>query len=214
MSTYAILGMGRFGRAVAETLAENGQEVLIVDRSPDLVNQAAPFAEQALIADLSDEDSVKELGLSNMDAVIVGMAMELETSILCVMVAKEAGVPMVIAKARNRRMGDILLKCGADKIIYPEEETGIRLAKTMLSNDFIDYIGLSEDFGLVQMRAKKEWVGKNLKELNLRKNYNINVIAMKNNDETFNYLINPDQPLESSTVLYVVADSEGLQKIR
>ena len=214
MSTYAILGMGRFGRAVAQTLAENGQEVLIVDRSQDLVNQAAPFVEQALIADLSDEESVKELGLSSMDAVIVGMAMELETSILCVMVAKEAGVPMVIAKARNRRMGDILLKCGADKIIYPEEETGIRLAKTMLSKDFIDYIGLSEDFGLIQMRAKKEWVGKNLKELNLRKKYNINVIAMKNNGETFNYLINPDQPLETNTVLYVVADSEGLQKIR
>jgi trk system potassium uptake protein TrkA len=131
--SYAVLGLGRFGRGVALALAQNGEEVMIVDKESELIEQYAPQVTYAITADLADEEAVQELGLGNMDAVIVGMGMDLEASILCVMVAKESGVGQVIAKAANKRMGDILLRVGADRIIYPEEEMGKWVAMSLIS---------------------------------------------------------------------------------
>jgi len=130
--TFAVLGMGRFGRGVALELARNGEEVMIVDKESETIDQYAPQVTYAITADLADEKAVQDLGLGNMDAVIIGMGMDLEASILSVMVAKESGANEIIAKAANKRMGEILLKVGADRIIYPEEEMGKWVAKSLM----------------------------------------------------------------------------------
>ncbi len=130
--TYAVLGMGRFGRGVALALAQNGEEVMIVDKNSEVIEQYASQVTYAIAADLADEEAVQELGLGNMDVVVVGMGMDLEASILAVMISKESGVKDIIAKAASKRMGDILLRVGADRIIYPEEEMGKRVAKGLI----------------------------------------------------------------------------------
>ncbi len=130
--SFAVLGMGRFGRGVALALAENGEEVMIVDKETETIDQYSSQVTYAIAADLADEKAVQELGLGNMDTVIVGMGMDLEASILSVMIAKESGARKVIAKAASKRMGDILLRVGADRIIYPEEEMGKWVAKSLM----------------------------------------------------------------------------------
>ena len=131
--SFAVLGMGRFGRGVALALAQNGEEVMIVDKIGENIDQYASQVTYAIVADLADEEAVQDLGLGNMDAVIVAMGMDLEASILSVMIAKESGAKEVIAKAKSRRMGEILLRVGADRVIYPEEEMGKWVAKSILA---------------------------------------------------------------------------------
>ena len=210
--SFAVLGMGRFGRGVALCLARNGEEVLIVDKDEELIDQYAPEVTYAVTADLSDEQAVKELGLGNMDAVVVAMGMDLEASILCVMIAKEAGAGKVLAKAGNRRMGDILTRIGADRIIYPEEEMGERTARALLSRDILDYFNLSDSICMVEMRPRKEWIGKTLRELNLRENFRVNLVAVRTG-EGVNHLLDADKPLGPDVILLMAASKKDLKKL-
>ena len=146
---FAVLGLGKFGIGVADELMERGAEVLVVDRNERLIEQHAGKYTQAVIADLADVEQIKELGLGNMDAVIVSMAQDLEASIMCVMIAKESGVHRIIAKAENTRKGEILKKVGATQIIYPEQESGARTALQLMSRDILQFFDLSSDLVFV-----------------------------------------------------------------
>jgi trk system potassium uptake protein TrkA len=210
--SFAVIGVGRFGSSVALSLMESGAEVLIVDNNAERVNDLADRVTCAITADVSDPEAMKNLGLSNMDAVVVAMAQELEASIMSVMLAKEQGVPVVIAKARNTRMGDILQRVGADRIVYPEFESGIRTAKKLISSDFLEFFDLSENISLVEMLPKPSWVGHTLKELNLRRKYNVNVIAIKSNQEIVE-TVNPDEPLKAENPILVTVDKKNLKKL-
>lgn len=210
--SFAVIGVGRFGSSVALSLMESGAEVLIVDNNAERVNDLADRVTCAITADVSDPEAMKNLGLSNMDAVVVAMAQELEASIMSVMLAKEQGVPVVIAKARNARMGDILQRVGADRIVYPEFESGIRTAKKLISSDFLEFFDLSENISLVEMLPKPSWVGHTLKELNLRRKYNVNVIAIKSNQEIVG-TVNPDEPLKAENPILVTVDKKNLKKL-
>ena len=210
--TYAVFGLGRYGRAVAKELVDNGLEVIAIDDEQDVVNDAAAYLPICKCANVTDADVIKQLGIADIDTVIICMAGNLEASVMAVTLCKEAGVKTVIAKCANEMHQKILLRVGADKVVFPENESGIRLAKNLLSSGFIDMISLSKDVSMIEIDVKEEWVGKNLIELNLRKKYGFNVVATKKGDKvTVN--INPEQTLDAETTLIVIANTAKLGKL-
>ena len=211
--TYAVFGLGRYGIAVARELVENGMEVIAVDTDEKIVNDAAAYLPVCKCADVTDAEVVSRLGIGNIDTVIVCMASSLEASVMAVALCKEAGVKTVIAKCSNEMQQKILLLVGADQVVFPENESGIRLAKNLLSSGFIDVISLSKDASIVEIDVKEEWCGKNLIELNLRKKYGFNIIAIKK-DGKVNVNVNPEQALDSESSLIVIANTSKLGKLK
>ena len=210
--TYAVFGLGRYGRAVARELVENGMDVVAVDAEQKIVNDAAAYLPVCKCADVTDSEVISRLGISNIDTVVVCMASNLEASVMAVTLCKEAGVKNVIAKCANEMQQKILLRVGADKVVFPENESGIHLAKNLLSSGFIDMISLSKDVSLIEIDVRDEWCGKNLIELNLRKKNGFNIVAIKKG-ERVNVNINPEHPLEAETTLIVIANIAKLGKI-
>ena len=208
--TYAVFGLGRYGTAVAKELVENGMEVIAVDTEERIVNDAAAYLPVCKCADVTDAEVISRLGIGNIDTVIVCMASNLEASVMAVTLCKEAGVKTVIAKCSNEMQQKIL---GAIQVVFPENESGIRLAKNLLSSGFIDMISLSKDVSMVEIDVKDEWCGKNLIELNLRKKYGFNIVAIKKGEKV-NVNINPEQVLDSETTLIVIANTAKLGKLK
>ena len=180
--SYAVFGLGRYGLAVAKELVNNGAEVLAVDADESIVNSAIADIPFCKCADVTDVEVMKQLGVANIDVVIISMANNLEASVMAVMLCKQIGVKTVIAKCANEMHREILSKVGADKVVFPENESGVRLAKNLVSSGFVDVIELSNDISLIELDVKNEWVGKTLIELNLRKKYALNVIAIRQGD--------------------------------
>ena len=211
--TYAVFGLGRYGVSVAKELVNNGAEVIAVDEKESIVNAVSNELPFCKCADTTDLEVLKRLGIANVDVVIVAMAGNIESSVMTVMQCKELGVPNVIAKCSNEMHYKILTKVGADKVVFPEKESGIRMAKNLLSSGFVDMIELSKDVSMVELDVKKEWEGKTLLELNFRKKYVLNVIAVKEND-TININIDPNMPLNVNMKLIVVGNISKISKIK
>ena len=211
--TYAVFGLGRYGIAVARELVENGMEVIAVDSEQRIVNDAAAYLPVCKCADVTDVEVISRLGIGNIDTVIICMASNLEASVMAVTLCKEAGTKTVIAKCANEMHQKILIRVGADQVVFPEQESGIRLAKNLLSSGFIDMISLSKDVSMVEIDVKEEWCGKNLIELNLRKKYGFNVVAIKKG-EIVNVTINPEQVLDAESSLIVIANTSKLEKLK
>lgn len=211
--TYAVFGLGRYGLAVAKELVNNGVDVLAVDFNMAAVNEAATYLPLCKCADVTDADTLSRLGISNIDVVIIAMASNLEASVMAVTLCKEAGVPTVIAKAANEMHQKILLKVGADRVVFPESESGIRLAKNLLSRGFVDIIELSKNVSMVELAIRPEWVGKNLLELNLRRKYAVNVVAICTNG-TVTTDIDPIAPLREDMKMIVIADTAKISKLK
>jgi trk system potassium uptake protein TrkA len=211
--SYAVFGLGRYGMAVAKELVKNGADVLAVDLDENIVNSAISDIPFCKSADITDPEVVRHLGIANVDVVIVAMANHLEASVMIIMLCKELGVKTVIAKCANEMQAKILLKVGADKVVIPERESGVRLAKNILSSGFVDVMELSDDVSLIELEIKNEWIGKNLIELNLRKKYGVNVIAIKSGDKV-NIDLDPSLPLNRDMKLVVIAHTSKLEKIK
>lgn len=211
--TYAVLGLGRYGRAVAEELINNGAEVLAVDIDQNNVDNATETIPVCKCADITEPEVIKRLGISNVDVVVVAMASNLEASVMAVTLCKEAGVQTVIVKCGNEMHQNIFYRVGADKVIFPEKESGIRLARDLLTSGFSEMIELSDDVSMVEINVKDEWVGKTLIDLSLRKKYTINVVAIKT-DGDINTTVDPAMPLEKGMQLIVIANTIKLQKLK
>ena len=211
--SYAVFGLGKYGFAVAKQLVNSGADVLAVDINPSIVNTAANDLPMCKCADVTDADVIKQLGISNIDVVIISMATNLEGSVMAIALCKEAGVKTIIAKCACEMHKTIMLKVGADRVLIPESESGVRLAKNLLSSGFADIIDLSDNISVIELNVKKEWIGKNLSELNLRKKYSINVVAIKENDN-ISIQIDPLMPLSDSVKLIVIADNNKLAKLK
>ena len=211
--SYAVFGLGRYGIAVAKELARNGAEVLAVDLNESIVNSAVTDIPLCKCADVTDPEVIRQLGIDHVDVVIVAMAGNLEASVMAVMLCKEIGVKTVIAKCGDEMHRKILLRVGADQVVFPESESGTRLAKNLLSSGFVDVIELSDDISLVELDVRPEWEGKTLAELNLRKKYALNVIALRNGDK-LQISIDPTMQLKSSMQLVVIADTQHLSRLK
>ena len=211
--TYAVFGLGRYGIAVARELVEHGMEVIAVDSDERIINTAADELPICKCADITDPEVIRQLGISNVDVVIIAMANNLEASVMAVTLCKEIGVRTVIAKCANEMHQKILTRVGADKVVFPENESGIRLARNLLSSGFVDMVSLAKNVSMIELDVKPEWAGKNLIQLNLRKKYSINVVALRRKDMV-SVDIDPNAPLQGDDKLIVIANTEKLTKLK
>lgn len=209
---FVVFGLGRFGKSVATALAESGCEVLVVDDSEDKIKDVADVVTYAIKADVTDADALATLGISNFDGAIVAIGENLEASVMVTILVKEMGIPYVLAKAQTELHAKVLRKVGADMVVFPEKETGIRIAHNLVSGNFFDAVELSSTYSLIDIDPLDEWDGHSLKELNLRARYKINVIGIKKNEILD---INPDAdiPLSKEDVLVVIGENEVLNKL-
>ena len=210
--SIAVLGLGKYGRSLVENLYEMGADVLAVDRNEELIQDFSDNCTAAVCANLANEEEVLALGLKNMDIVVVAIGDDLAASIVSITVAKEQGVPLVIAKTSSNRISSILRKVGADKILDPEGEGGARSARILMSSSVKDVFELDKNLSMIEMVPKKEWIGKTLTELNLRNRMNLNVIAEKEKGECWHFL-DADRPLRPESILLVVAEKKALKKL-
>ena len=211
--TYAVFGLGRFGRAVATELVKNGAEVIAVDSDIDIVNDLASELPVCKCADITDPEVIRQLDIANTDIVIICMANNLEATVMAITLCKEAGVGTIIAKCIDEMYEKIFARVGADRVLFPERESGKRLAKNLLSSGFMDIVELSKDVSMVEIPVKADWLGKNLIELNLRKKYAINVVAIMASGEVIAN-IDPEMPLAAGMSLIVIADTSKLSKLK
>ena len=211
--SYAVFGLGRYGIAVARELVEGGAEVLAVDRDEEIINSASAFIPICKCADVTEAEALRQLGIANIDVVILSMASSLEASVMAVMLCKELGVKTVIAKGASEMNCRILRRVGADKVVFPENESGVRLARSLLSAGFTDIIELSRDVSMLELEVRPEWVGKTLTELSLRKKYSINIVAVVKNTQ-ISVNIDPEKPLEAGMKLIVIANVEKIKRLQ
>ncbi len=212
MRQFIVIGCGRFGSSVAKTLYEAGYDVLAIDRNEDAIQEISDFVTHAVQVDATDETSIKSLGIRNFDVAIVAIGSDIQSSILVTLMVKELGVKFVVAKALNELQAKVLYKIGADRVVFPERDMGIRVAHSLMSSNILDNIELASNYSILEVAAMKAWEGKSLKELNLRKKYGIHVLIIKRG-ETLNSAPNPSDIIQKGDVLVVIGYKEELQKL-
>ena len=210
--TYAVFGLGRYGIAVARELVAHGSEVIAVDINEMIVNDMSSDIPICKCADVTDPEAVKQLGIANVDVVVISMASNLEASVMAIMLCKELGVKKIIAKCANEIHRKILSRVGADVVVLPESDSGIRLAKNLLSSGFVDIIELSKNVSMVELDVKSDWVNRSIVELDLRKKYDLNIIAIREDKEVCTS-IKPDMVLKEGMKLIVVVNTSQLSKL-
>ncbi|MBU4509435.1 TrkA family potassium uptake protein [bacterium] len=212
MKQFIVIGLGRFGSAVATTLVELGHEVLGVDNDEERVYALKDKITQAVQADITEEKVLKELGVKNFDAAVVSIATNLEASILVTMMLKEMGLKYIIAKAQNALHGKVLEKIGVDKVVFPERDMGIRIARRLITPNIKDYIELEPDYSVIEIEALPEFVDKTLSELDLRNKYEINVLAIKRND-SLNISPRAKDVIKKGDFLIVIGETKKINKL-
>lgn len=210
--SIAVLGLGKFGRSVARNLMKGGAEVLAVDKNEDLVREIAEEVTCAVCADISDQEVMHSIGLEDMDAAVIATAEHLDAGVMALMIAKEIGVPYILAKADGKLKGEILTRVGADEIVYPEEEMGTGVANNLLGGPIMDLFDLSFDTSIVKIPVHKTWTGKSLAEIDFRGKYHINVIAIESNRE-IDGAPNPTEPLNKNDKLIVIGKKDYLERL-
>jgi trk system potassium uptake protein len=208
---YAVIGLGRFGLSIANKLYESDQEVLGVDVNEERVEESNQCVTHAVIADSTDPEALKSIGIRNFDTVIVAIGNDIQASILSVLLLKELGVKKVIAKAINKLHGQVLKKVGADWVVFPERDMGIRVAHQLLSPNVLNFIEISKDYSVEEVKIPDRMMEKTLRELDLRAKFNLSVIAIRHEDE-INISPSPDEKIDYGDVLVVIGENRDLEK--
>lgn len=208
---YAVIGLGRFGSSLATTLHQAGNEVLAIDRNEERIEEYKDHVTYAVVADSTDEEALKSVGIRNFDAVIVAIGDDIQASILTVLILKELEVKKVVAKAINKRHGQVLYKVGADWVVFPERDMGERVATQLMSPNVLDYIELAKDYSIKEVKAPPSMIEKNLRELNLRARFNITVIAIIS-DGKVSISPSPDRIIKEGDILVVIGENKDLDQ--
>ncbi|MBY0014096.1 potassium channel family protein [Paenibacillus typhae] len=209
---YAIIGMGRFGSSVAKALSGMGYDVLAIDTDEQRTQEISGIVTHAVSADSTDEEALRALGIRNFDVVVVAIGEDIQASILTTLILKDLGVPAILVKARNELHGKVLSKIGADKIIYPERDMGLRVAHHLASPNILDYIELSPDYSILDMKVPRQMLGKNLLELDIRAKYGCNVMAIRRGDD-MNITPRAEDRLADGDVLVIVGHKDNLTRL-
>lgn len=209
---YAVIGMGRFGSSVASALTDMGFEVLAIDSSEQRIQEAASKVTHAVSADSTDEESLRSLGMRNFDVVVVAIGQDIQASILTTLILKDLGVGMIIVKAQNELHGKVLTKIGADKVVYPERDMGLRVAHHLVSPNILDYIEISDDYSIIEIKAPEAMIGKSLQQLDIRVKFKCNVMAIKTGSN-MNIAPYADDLIRSGDVLVIVGKNADLTNL-
>lgn len=213
MKSYVVIGLGRFGSAMARQLCKLGAEVLALDSRSDLVQQVANDVTHAVVGDAQDKEVLKALGVRNFDAAIVAIGADLAASVLISLNLLELEVPYVVCKAHDETHRKVLEKLGVHKVVIPEQEHAQRLARSLNSHNVLDYIELSQDYGILELPAPKSWHGKSLKELNVRARLGVNIIAVRSGEET-NVSPSADYRIQAEDTIAVIGDNVALEAVQ
>ena len=213
MKSYVVIGLGRFGAEIAVKLFECGEEVLAIDLDETLVDKIADHVTRAVAADGRDRDILEKLGVENFDRAVVAMGSDLAASAQITMNLKELGVPYIVCKAYDNSYRTILEKLGANRVIIPEWEMADKLALGMTHAGVMEYIELSDEFGIVEMMPMDSWVGKTIRQLELRTRYGANVIAVRKG-EAIQIPPDIDTPLDESCALVVLGNYETIDRLK
>ena len=213
MKSYVDVGLGRFGTEVAIRLCELGCEVLAMDHNSELVQQISNDVTQAVVGDARDKEVLKALGVSDFDCAVVAIGTNLGDSVLATMNLKELGVPYVVCKAHDETHRQVLMKLGANKVVIPEQEQANRLARNMSSPNVLDYIELSDEYGIIEVPAPAPWVGKSLKSLNVRAKLGVNIIAIKQG-KRINVSPGADYEILPGDVMVVLGGTDELNAVQ
>ena len=213
MKSYIVIGLGRFGSQAAKRLYEQGCEVLAIDRNPDLVQAVSSMVTQAVVADARDKEVLRVLGAKDFECAIVAIGDGLSDSVLATMNLKELGIPYIVCKASDETHRQVLMKLGADRVVIPEQEQADRLAKSLSSPNVLEYIELSEEYGIIEIPAPKSWQGKSLKELNVRAKMGVNIIAV---EKGLKINVSPaaDYRIEAEDIMVVLGDTAALEAVQ
>ncbi|MFS0840178.1 potassium channel family protein [Paenibacillus sp. 1P03SA] len=208
---FAVIGMGRFGSSVAKNLTGLGFEVLALDHSEERIQEISTVVTHSVQVDCTDEEALKALGIRNFDVVVVAIGENIQASILATLLLKDIGIPTIVVKAANDLHGKVLRKIGADKIIYPERDMGQRVAHHLISPNILDYIELSSEHSILEMKANDRMIGKNLRDLDLRAKFQCNVIAVKRQEQL---IIPPpvESPIQPGEILIVLGNNKDLKR--
>lgn len=209
---FIVIGLGRFGTSVAETLYALGNDVLAVDIDEEAVQNIAEKVTHAVQVDANDENSLRALGISNFDVAIISIGSDIQANILSTLLVKEMNVKHIITKANNALHAKVLYKIGANRVIFPERDMGIRVAHNLCSSSILDYIELSPDFSIAEIVTPKEWEGHSLKDLDLRVRYGVNVVAIKRDD---NIEVSPaaEEIIKESDIIVAIGGTVELNSI-
>lgn len=209
---FAVIGLGRFGRSLAVTLSSMGYDVLAIDGSEAEVQSISHEVTHAVQVDARDEEALKALGIRNFDAVIVAIGEDMQSNILVTAILKDLGVKYVIAKAKDNMHGKVLEKIGADKVVYPEKDMGVRIAHHLVTPNILDFIELSPEYSIIEVSTPKEYIGKSLGKLNLRAQLGMSVIAIKKED---GIVAGPgaDSIIEEKDILVIVGKNDAIGRL-
>ena len=210
-SIFGIIGLGRFGTALAITLAEAGKEVIVVDQNEEKVKAMRQYTEYAFVCDNLSKEALSEVGIQNCDTVVVCIGSKIDTSILTTLNVVSLGVPRVISKATSQDQGAVLEKIGAE-VVYPERDMATRLGKRLISGNFLDFIFLDNDIEIQQVPVSDSLVGKTIREINIRKKYGLNIIAVEHDQNTIIEL-SPDYKLQSEDIIVVIGKVQNIRKL-
>ncbi len=210
MKEFVVIGLGRFGSSLARELVNLGHSVLAIDSSEEKVQSISEVVSHAVYANATDEDALKALGIRNFDVAVVAIGENIQASILATLILKELGVKIVVVKAMSELHAKVLEKIGADRIIFPEREMGIKLAHSLVAPNVLDYMALSNDYGIEEVEVPERFVGKSLEQLNLRAQYGINVIAVKHENQ-LNHNPGPKTTFRAGDTAVIVGDRRSLK---
>ena len=213
MKSYVVIGLGRFGSEVARQLYKCGCEVLAVDLKSELVQHISSDVTHAVVADSQDKEVLRMLGVGDFDCAVVAIGEDLAASVLITMNLKELGVPYLVCKAHDDVHRRVLEKLGADRVVIPEKENAARLAKSLSSPNLLDYIELSDEYSIVELPAPASWIGKTLKELNVRAKLGVNILAVRHNGKMD---VSPaaDSSFQSGDIVVVLGDTKALKAVQ
>ena len=210
--SFAVIGIGRFGTSVALTLSLMGHEVLAVDTSAAAIDSIADRVTHAIVADATDERVLRRIGIAEFDAVVISVAADIRASILTAMLSKELGAKRVVAKAADDLHAKLLIKAGADQVVQPERDSGVRLARSIAVDSVLDYFALTDDVSINELRLPYSWAGKSLVQLGIRTRYGVSVIAIKRGEKMI-VAIDPNSALEQGDVLVLLGSNHELEKL-
>jgi len=209
---FAVIGLGRFGSSLASSLNEMGYEVLGIDAKEDKVQAMINHTTHVLQVDSTDEVALKTIGIRNFDVVIVAIGEDIQSSILTTLILKELGIKKIVVKAQNEYHGKVLEKIGADKIVYPERDMGLRVVHQLITPNILDYIELAPNYNIVEIVVGKDIVGKKLMELDLRANYGLNIMAIKTDDNSLNIAPQAHDEIHEDDVLVLVGHTDDIRR--
>jgi trk system potassium uptake protein TrkA len=213
MKSFCIIGLGRFGQTLAAALVRNGHQVLVIDENEDAVAPLADYMTNAVIGDPTSENLLRASGAAEYDCVVIALSNNINKSILIAMLLKDMGAPYLVARANSDLERRVLEKVGADRIVFPEQEMGEKLASMLESSNILERLQFSNEYSIVELPMPLDWVGKNLIELSVRANYGVNVIGITDEKDRMNISPNPKEPLKAGHTVTVIGENKKIDRL-